>query len=80
MCLQVSTRYCWPLKLTFFLAYKVPIEKFCYIISFSISSLPFLVVLLGEDLNSHVYSADVVAGEKVAFCLILDERIIIYFS
>jgi hypothetical protein len=42
--------------------------------------LPFLVVLLGEDLNSHVYSADVLAGEKVAFCLILDERRIIYFS
>jgi hypothetical protein len=41
---------------------------------------PFLVVLLGEDLNSHVYSADVLAGEKVAFCLILDERRIIYFS
>jgi hypothetical protein len=42
--------------------------------------LPFLVVLSGEDLNSHVYSADVMAGEKVAFCLILDERRIIYFS
>jgi len=84
MCLQVSPRYCWPLKLTFFLAYKVPIEKFCYILAFLYllwpPLLPFLVVLLGEDLNSHVYSADVLAGEKVAFCLILDERRIIYFS
>lgn len=38
------------------------------------------MVLLVEDLNSHVYSADVMAGEKVAFCLILDERRIIFLK